>query len=340
MSLRHHGVRDLVRAARFVAQQFVRPAPVGAGDPGKVKILDDQLRRLRHHERLCSDKGWKIALLHVRRRILSILDLLATLAAERSDTEIAHPHEVTEWHVLEDLLALMREFESVRYQGKTRKLVVTTEPVELEGVYLGPFDICLSLKQLSRSSRAGYDVVAVDPSPARSASDVTHPHVRNDGLCEGEAHVAIGRALVQGRLVDFFQLVAGVLRNYNDQSPYVPLSDWRHIRCQDCDDLFDPDEGYNCERCDAATCCRCYCTCSECDEVRCSDCSRDCDLCGQGTCEACVHHCEGCSRAICVSCLELEKCNECQKHAESEVESSPADPQVQPLCVGKTVVCP
>jgi hypothetical protein len=67
------------------------------------------------------------------------------------------------------------------------------------------------------------------PPPCRPSScraEVTHPHVLDDHLCEGEGRQAIHAALTAGRLVDFFHLVKGILETYNEDSPYEALSDW------------------------------------------------------------------------------------------------------------------
>ena len=48
----------------------------------------------------------------------------------------------------------------------------------------------------------------------------------DERLCEGDGRSAIRQALAQGRLLDFFMLVAGGLRTYNAESPFVALEIW------------------------------------------------------------------------------------------------------------------
>src|SRR5690606_20967014 len=104
------------------------------------------------------------------------------------------------------------------------RLSVTTEPITLEGVYLGPFRIELDVDDLAAGECADYRVIALEPNPAASNCDVTHPHIQDEQLCEGEGRPLIRRALGEGRILDFFEFVASVLRAYNPESPYVSLS--------------------------------------------------------------------------------------------------------------------
>ena len=109
------------------------------------------------------------------------------------------------------------------------------EPITLEDVYLGEFEIRLDVFRLSElSSRIPYTVIALHPHPASSSDDVTHPHVSGRHLCEGDGSAAIRAALSHGRLFDFFSMVLGVLRTYNSDSPYVRLEDWNGVSCYDC----------------------------------------------------------------------------------------------------------
>ncbi len=100
-------------------------------------------------------------------------------------------------------------------------------------VYLGEFEIQLQLagQGESHDHEELYRIVAVDPHPATSDESVTHPHVRDECLCAGEAGAAICSALTSGRICDFFLLVRSVLKEYNPKSPFVPLDKWNGICC-------------------------------------------------------------------------------------------------------------
>jgi hypothetical protein len=121
-------------------------------------------------------------------------------------------------------MTLYDEFENVEIDLKKHEISVTTEPITLEGIFLGPFQIQLVWEKLGNSSP--YSIKALDPHPAEANEDVTHPHVQDESLCEGEGRMAIQNSLREGRLGDFFLLVAQVLRTYGKGSAYIELNDW------------------------------------------------------------------------------------------------------------------
>ncbi len=104
------------------------------------------------------------------------------------------------------------EFGGWRYDRRDQALSVTTEPIELEHVPLGRFEIRLMLSDLATPGRPHtYSIIALDPNPAAGSPQVTHPHVADERLCEGDACVPLRHALGDGRLCEFFMLVRSVL---------------------------------------------------------------------------------------------------------------------------------
>jgi hypothetical protein len=99
--------------------------------------------------------------------------------------------------IYQDVLALGKEFPDMRIESKQQEAIVTTEPIELDGVSLGSFDIVLNLNSLPDAS---YSIKACEPNPASSNLSVTHPHVQDEKLCEGDGRLAIRAALAEGRL--------------------------------------------------------------------------------------------------------------------------------------------
>src|SRR5262249_3875561 len=65
--------------------------------------------------------------------------------------------------VYQDLVALDEEFEELEYSSDICSLCVTTEPIILQGVYLGPFEIQLKIRRASANTEGSYSVVAKDP---------------------------------------------------------------------------------------------------------------------------------------------------------------------------------
>src|SRR4051812_48136336 len=236
----------------------------------------------------------------------------------------------------QDLVALDEEFEALEFASDVCSLSVTTEPIVLHGVYLGPFEIQLKV------GRAGcdpsYQIIAKDPHPAESRDNVTHPHVMDQVLCEGDGRHAIRQALSQGRLLDFFTLVAGVLRTYNPESPFVELALWQGTSCSDCGSLVHEDYSYSCHRCGDTVCGECEATCGGCEESYCSSCTGNCAACEEAFCRRCLNTCEGCHRHVCSGCLhENERCINCH---EEEPEDVPpiTGVEVQPDSLGQAAL--
>jgi len=126
-----------------------------------------------------------------------------------------------------ELIQLQQEFDGIRCGCKDQYLAVTTEPIELHGIYLGEFEIGLDIGRLPRELGSNtFTVRALDPHPAASNSGVTHPHVNNEEICPGDASAAIRSALCGGRVCDAFLMMRSVLLVYNSGSPHVSLENW------------------------------------------------------------------------------------------------------------------
>ena len=240
-------------------------------------------------------------------------DLLTPLRRQASPRPLP-----TESDLYRDILALKPEFSEVALDFDKHTLSVETEPIELAGIELGPFEIRLDWEELSSSQP--YRVVAVEPNPAASNDTVTHPHVRDEALCEGEGRAAIRRALAEGRLYDFFLLVSQILHSYGQGAAFVELSRWNGVRCHDCDARVGPDELYDCHRCSETVCEECYSICSRCDSPTCSHCTSECNTCGGSYCKSCLQECSACGESVCSNCLEDNLCGDC--HAEQQQDDT------------------
>jgi hypothetical protein len=249
-----------------------------------------------------------------------------------------------------DLVALHQEFPAVNFDRRQRTLSVTTEPIELEEVYLGPFEIRLNWTQAIGSCAFNYQFIAEDPQPAASNESITHPHVQSETLCEGDGRHAIQLALEQHRLLDFFLIVDNILKTYNSSSPYVALADWYGLDCADCGSTISSDgDRWICDKCGAGICDVCYTICPDCDESFCSDCITRCARCEEYHCDRCISECTACQAVVCQECLnEQELCTECQQKAPEETGESgleeenganhPAEPALQSHRLGETAV--
>jgi hypothetical protein len=274
-------------------------------------------------------RGWHLAVSLLSNDLdYSIRSLLIELSAvqQRLTCTANRQTLMTGSDVYRDLITLGGEFEQLDYDSKACRLSVTTEPITLEGIYLGSFEIQLHWARTNNSGEPAYRAIAKDPHPAESRENVTHPHVMDEVLCEGDGKHGIRRALTEGRLLDFFTLVAGVLRTYNPESPFVELALWSGSSCSDCGALVDEDYSYSCSKCSDTVCGECETTCCGCDDYCCSGCIGSCAACEESYCRQCLKPCEACHRRVCSGCLdEQERCTKCHED-ESENEVGAAGP--------------
>jgi hypothetical protein len=318
--------RQCHRLAQFILQQIQSRDRI---DPeqlrGHVPDIRETFNRLsaaagRHA--ICASNGWRTA---ARVQTEEIAQLSRELVSRASELQAkAHTNNDSEPVILReifaDLLQLSEEFDKVDIDFEGRRISVEIEPVTLKDIYLGPFQVQLHLSALSRPSREGtYKVIALDPHPASSNDAVTHPHVRDEELCEGDARAGILAALRAGRLSDFFILVRSVLQTYNPGSPYVALGDWEGgITCHDCGYVAGEDSSRYCDGCNYDFCDDCMSYCRQCDDSRCRGCLENCSACDEPTCSGCGNTCKGCKSFVCDGCLEDQLCPACREKEEED----------------------
>ncbi len=252
--------------------------------------------------------------------------------------------------VYDDLVHLEDEFDEVRFDRRNQMLTVRTEPIELEGVDLGPFDIALHWSDIGREFSA-YSVIAVHPVKADGDECVTHPHVRHDALCEGDGKVPIARALQRGELFEFFVLVRQVLRTYDPSSAYQPLDEWFDAKCEECSDCgccLDEYERNSCDSCSSQICNDCSDVCGICTGVCCQQCSDRCASCEEPVCRGCSEVSVDQTARRCRVCIEkdaedepptTEETDDEHTHAEEATEEeTPADTPVHAGCLGEAAL--
>ncbi len=278
----------------------------------------DECQRLFRRMEIARSRGWNLAV----RKLLPQLPLALRalqLRLEQLTPTIQLKAVPSLRAIYEEVLALEAEFPRVTCDLRKGTLAVETESLVLEGVALGSFEIRLEVK--NRPNGFTYEVLALEPYPSASNSSVTHPHVQDGQLCEGEGRAAIRSALDSGRLCDFFVIVSQILRTYNPSSAYVELDNWSGEPCEDCGGITDDEDRWNCEGCERLLCSECYVSCSDCGDAHCSDCTNSCEGCDESLCRKCQHSCESCGNIVCHSCLEEDDvCKSC--HAASAVEST------------------
>jgi len=317
--------RDLARAAQAIRDQLAMLASIRCGRVQEhIAVLAERLNDLasiRSGLRVCRHRGWNAGTSQLTERARRILVYLHPVLAEIERTLSTATEEAPSVRQLcEELRQVEDEFDELRFNRKAGDLSAITSPIELEGVWLGEFEIRLHIPDLSRVHTAmPVNVIALDPHPAASNRRVTHPHVSDDRLCPGNASAAIHAALAAGRICDFFTIVASVLRHYNRDSPFIPLDEWEGVNaCCDCGATMACDRGYICTACGEDFCEECIFECSSCDESFCDRCLNNCSVCGQAVCRSCETSCPDCGERLCQECLEENKCH-C-RHNDQETE--------------------
>lgn len=294
------------RLAAGQARQYLPELPTSAWENCRQLV-----RRVRRAEA----RDWPHAAGELRFELRYALGTLSGALAElkqRLEATDTCGIATTARDVYADLVELDDEFAAVSFDGRALELAVRTEPIELGGLELGPFEIRLDTRQLAAGS--AYRITALEPNPCTMRPEVTHPHVLDGQLCEGEGRQAIRRALAAGRLYDFFQLVASVLRTYNDESPFVALEDWHGRACSDCGHVTEEEEGLSCATCGDWVCAECEVSCGDCGDGNCTHCLASCRCCEDSYCRGCLKQCPGCAQSVCSHCLfEDERCPHCHE---------------------------
>ena len=266
------------------------------------------LRQARHRKWLAAEKIYKLRLERSTQELRTSLERI--FPDRQPFNQVASVLEI-----YRDLVALEKEFSEVSIDLQEREISVRTEPLVLEEVELGPFEMILSWEQLSNCGRP-YRIEALEPNPAASSDEITHPHVQDKTLCEGDARPMLELALQSGRLFEFFLVVVQTLRTYNPDSPFVSLAQWFGVPCHDCGSTVDEEDRIRCEHCEVIVCSECYACCASCDRCCCAGCYTTCSSCDEVLCDACRLVCECCQQPYCERCLDHENCKTCEANKE------------------------
>jgi hypothetical protein len=306
--------RDYLRIAQQIQMQLLKKPD----NCSTVSLPEEQWSRLkatRESMSLAQSRGWQYAARCRQEQILSEIDELYRVLrrqAEQLRTCLIPQSVATLIDLYQDLIALESEFPEVQCDMAAHLLRVTTRPIVLENIDLGPFQICLDL-QRSRETQT-YRVIALEPQPAQSNPEVTHPHVSEETLCEGDGRRAISSALAAGRLYDFFTIVDRLLNTYASGRAYVDLDHWYGIPCHDCGQTVGEDERYCCNHCEEILCSDCSTFCGHCENLYCSNCGSSCELCDRLCCSSCLESCQSCGSLICSDCLTQNLCTQCHEN--------------------------
>ena len=234
-------------------------------------------------------------------------------AANRLDVPIPSLSEL-----VAELRQAEKEFGQLSYDRKKQFVAVATEPIELEGVYLGEFEIRLLLARPMQSARPGGNVSDrglrspsgrkrrnghASPRPGRTASAPAMrqrpsvcPDRRPDLRLLPVGQVRAGRiqpavALCPAGQVGRHCLLR--LRLHHRQRRILLLPSCENDFCEECMSY-----------------------CRRCDDSYCQGCLTECTACEDSVCSGCLTRCPDCRRAICQTCLEENQCP-CQQEKEN-----------------------
>ena len=185
--------KQLARLAIAIHEQLQPEGPPTA----RIRLPGSTWREIERLQRRISrarSRGWHLAarrlqndLRHTCRKLrdelAAIEDRFQSFQRKSGTSSVGDVHA--------DLTALRDEFVDTAFDRRRGTLSVTTEPIELDGIDLGPFEICLEWGGLGETDENRYRVIALDASPAASNESVTHPHVQDEQVCEGEGRQAI-----------------------------------------------------------------------------------------------------------------------------------------------------
>lgn len=268
-----------------------------------------------------SDRNWSVAATRQRETLSRELEHLGSQVRSRlAACNTEQRREVPTLRLLyEELVATAAEFEGVELTEA--ELSITTDSVSLDEIELGRFQIRLHLDRLGNDMP--YSVTALEPNPATSCSETTHPHVNAGRLCPGEGRSAINAALIEGRLFDFFTIVDRILHTYASGSAYVELDRWYGVSCHDCDSTIDEEDACTCTHCEERVCGDCLVCCGGCGDGYCSGCIERCGRCEEYACSGCLIRCDRCRHQVCGTCREDDLCETCREELEEEDAEEP-----------------
>jgi hypothetical protein len=321
--------KTALRAARLIRQQLFQrwQAPSRAAFPDEFW---HNIERLMRQIDIARYRGWHAA---ARQRTEDLGHEVEYCRQRLGDFSRQLQHVIpkkipSESEIFEEIMAVHDEFSEVEIDLQSGEICITTEPIVLDDTHLGPFQVRLDWNRLG--SHQPYRIVALDPHPAAANKAVTHPHVQEERLCEGEGRAGIESALNTGRLLDFFLIVSRLLGTYARGSAFIELAAWEGIRCQDCGSMTYEDDRYHCDRCGSDLCDECCLSCQGCERGLCSDCMGTCARCGDRYCSTCLTACNTCHEDCCQNCLEEGLCENCHEQPDDDDEpaagaESPAD---------------
>lgn len=135
----------------------------GEGPLSRLAPRIEQLERIMDHRRICRQRRWGVAAGVLSQRTQRLLGEIPAIASDieriirRQDRAAPSSHDL-----VGELEQLESEFDGVRY--KSCAVCALTDPIHLDDVDLGPFEIQLPFDVLADPTSSGdYRVIATEP---------------------------------------------------------------------------------------------------------------------------------------------------------------------------------
>lgn len=242
-----------------------------------------------------------------------------------SDPSLLTQSLVDEKTIVEDLIALKKEFYDVYCQREGKDLVVVTNEVifysDTVKINLGRFRIIINLNKLN------IGMISTEPVTPNERNGNPHPHVTTKSedyhLCYGDlGGVMVANALKAGDIFQACVLINTILKTYNSESPYQELEQWlddEGTQCEECKEYFADGDIVCCRGCESNLCKndRFQCGWPGCDNFMCDDCTNKCTVThtarnvkARYMCQDHGELCESCHNIVCS--LHATKCKECE----------------------------
>ena len=309
-------LRLATRISDFVAQRVATTHVLGL--PSRLHSCLQSCMILHSKIRKAQDKGFAVAEKIVHKQLIVTMDRLKRQAETISLSPPEPDKAPGVLDIYADIKALEEEFGGYKWDHERETLSVTTDPVTLLDVPLGPFRIDLKLShfKIPTNADSGTHVDALDPNVS---GEHFHPHVGAHGaVCLGDGAPSIRRALEDGRVLDYFIILKQLLNSYDRDGAYTILENWGEededrIDCSDCGYATLMDESMYCDCCSDSYCDECYGSCESCEEVVCDGCRRTCVTCTSSVCAGCIQaNCKDCGAPLCETCsTNNEGCGGC-----------------------------
>ena len=307
-------LRLATRINDFVAQRSATTHVLGL--PSRLHTRLQSCMILHSKIRKAREKGLAVAEKIVHKQLIADVSRLK----RQVDISSLNPPEPDKApgvrDIYADIKAVEAEFGEYKWDHVRRTLSVTTDPVTLLEVPLGPFRIHLSLEHFHNPSASdgGTFVDAINPNYSNGHS---HPHVSESGyVCLGDGVHSIRKALEDGRVLDYFIILKQLLNSYDASGAYTTLEGWGEededrIICNECG--YDTSDYFYCEHCLCSYCEECYGSCESCEELVCDGCRTDCRTCTISLCRGCaLVTCKDCCSSLCETCAGTVSCNNCR----------------------------